>query len=459
MYKQESFHQSFPDRSICIIGLGYVGLTLAVVMAECGFHVVGVEKRLDLLEKLKLGDPGFFEPGLKATLKRVISNKTLELYQEIPHHSPATVYIITVGTPIDLSKEICLENIINICETLLSRLENGDMVLLRSTVKLGTTRDLVLPLLQRSKKHFQLAFCPERTIEGQAMSELRYLPQIIGTDDLSTSLRASQLFQFITPTTIRLRDYETAEMIKLIDNTRRDVMFAFSNEIAKICDAVKINVNEVISAGRFGYSRTDLPIPGPVGGPCLSKDPHILVQSVKDLCGITPIISAAARKVNENQPQEIVQFLKSFSSQLKNFPQRPKISLMGIAFKGRPATDDIRGTTARPILDALCAAFPGATFWGYDPVISSQVIQEFGLIPKRSLEEALHGAHLVLILNNHPSFSEMPIESLAEKMARPGVVYDFWNCFSEELYFPEGVQYISLGNHQRSELNCSFSTI
>ncbi len=132
------------------------------------------------------------------------------------------------------------------------------------------------------------------------MAELRYLPQIIGADTPATALRATQIFQFITPTVVRVSDFETAEMIKLVAHTKRDVMFAYANEVAKVCDAVGISAEEVISSGRFGYSRTDLPLPGPVGGPSLSKDPYLLAESVAEL-GVIPELTLAARRVNERQ--------------------------------------------------------------------------------------------------------------------------------------------------------------
>lgn len=446
----DSVPADYPDRVICILGLGFVGLTLATVMAEVGFHVIGVEIRDDLLEQLLSGDPYFFEPGLSPRLKKVIASGRLKVCKKMPNNCPATVYIITVGTPIGEDNQINLNGIRNVCADIAENLKDGDMILLRSTVKLGATRSIVYPLLAQSGKHFQLAFCPERTIEGQAMTELRFLPQVIGADDLDTRIRAAQLFQFLTPTTIRVSSFETAEMIKLVDNTRRDVMFAFSNEVARMCNAAGLNIDEVITSGRFGYSRTDLPMPGPVGGPCLSKDPHILVQSMVDLYEIVPAITIAARKVNEEQPQEVVGFLKEFTSKIPGFPKRPIISLLGIAFKGKPATDDIRGTTAKPIFHALTLAFPEGEFYGYDPIVQKAVIEEFGLKPKSSLEDAIKGANLVLILNNHFEFCSMQIEDIALKLARPGVIYDFWNCFSKaSMGLPKGVQYIALGSHRR----------
>jgi UDP-N-acetyl-D-mannosaminuronate dehydrogenase len=130
---------------------------------------------------------------------------------------------------------------------------------------------------------------------------------------------------------------------------------------------------------------------------------------------------------------------------------RPIITLMGIAFKGQPATDDLRGTMARPILEALRNAFPLATFRGYDAVVASGDIAAFGLLPVATLEDAFDGSSLVLILNNHPAFSAMPVVGLAGRMTLPGLIYDYWNCFkASDLHMPQGLAYIALGSHGRS---------
>ncbi|MBU6446646.1 MAG: nucleotide sugar dehydrogenase, partial [Verrucomicrobia bacterium] len=255
------------------------------------------------------------------------------------------------------------------------------------------------------------------------------------------------IFQFLTPTVLRVSDIETAEMIKLIDNTKRDVIFGFSNEVARLCDASGLSAEEVISVGRFGYSRTDLPSPGPVGGPCLSKDSHILAQSVSAF-GIVPEITLAARRVNETQPHEVVRFLKNLIQQNPQFPSKIKISLLGIAFKGKPATDDIRGTTAKPILEEFKKSFPMAEFFGFDPVVDPDAIQGFGLHPKTDAREVIVQSHLSLILNNHPFFASLPLEQWSKEMKGPSIIYDFWNNFGRNLSLAPDIYYIALGSHK-----------
>lgn len=437
---------AFPDKRVCVLGLGYVGLTLATVMTEVGFEVFGVEIRDDILEQLERGKPHFHEPGIEERLERAVAADRLHLSRHIPEGCPATVFIITVGTPLDTHRRVRIDMIESVSREVAEALHEGDLVVMRSTVKIGTTQSVVLPALKASGKSFDLAFCPERTLEGKALEELRRLPQIVAGQTESANIRAAQLFQLITPTVVRVSSIETAEMIKMVDNAQRDVQFAYANEVARLCDAVGVSAAEVIEAGKLGYPRTNLPMPGPVGGPCLEKDPYILAESLEPF-GIDPEITMAARRLNERQPHEVAAYLSSTAQRI-GIAKEPVISLLGIAFKGRPETDDLRGTMAIPIHAAVKELFPDAYFRGFDPIVSPQDVKELGFDPAATIEDAFSGAHLVLILNNHPFFGSMLVSELAEKMERPSLVYDFWNHFTTaNPLMPRGVGYAALGSH------------
>jgi UDP-N-acetyl-D-mannosaminuronic acid dehydrogenase len=438
----------YKDRTVCILGLGFVGLTLAAIMAEAGFHIVGVEIREDVLKKLEAGIAHFYEPGLTDAMLRAVKNGRLELHNAIPTDCGATVYVITVGTPLGPEGRVNLDSVTRIACQIAERVKDGDMVILRSTVKIGTTECLVRPIVAKSGKDFQIAFCPERTIEGQALDELRYLPQIIGAADHDAVTRAAQLFNFITPTVIRVSNAETAELIKLVDNGRRDLLFGYANEVARICDTIGISAAEVIRSGRFGYTRTDLPMPGPVGGPCLSKDPHILVESVEQF-GIYPEITIAARLVNERQPSELVEYIRKCAAATAKFPAAPRIALLGIAFKGRPPTDDVRGTMAIPIHRALVKAFPNASIVVHDPIVNAETLRSLEMMPIDSVANAFAETSVALILNNHATYATMAIETLMQNMARPALVYDCWNNFVDwPIQVPSGIRYVALGSHR-----------
>ena len=442
----------FTDRTVCIIGLGYVGLTLAVSMAEVGFRVIGVERRPEVVTNLVAGRPHFYEPKLPELLRRLVASGDLSISTSIPSGQNISSFFITVGTPLDTEGRVRLDMVESATHAVSASLEDGALVVMRSTLRLGTTRHIVSPILAASGKSFELAFCPERTVEGQALSELRYLPQIVGGMTPAASLRASTIFQFLTPTVVRVTEPETAEMIKMIDNTHRDISFGFSNEIARACDIAGVSAVEVIRAGKLGYSRTDLFMPGPVGGPCLSKDPHILSEGLRKF-GVDVEIAMAARTVNEKQPTQVAELLYQLTSKFTNFPSNPKVSLLGLAFKGRPATDDLRGTMAAPIMDALKAKFPHGIFFGYDAMVQPPFITEFGLNYSPTLESAFTDASLILVLNNHILFENMPLADLATLMRKPGLVYDLWNNFSaSDLMLPFGIGYAGLGNLSQAVL-------
>jgi UDP-N-acetyl-D-mannosaminuronic acid dehydrogenase len=204
---------------------------------------------------------------------------------------------------------------------------------------------------------------------------------------------------------------------------------------------------EVNPAGKRANPPTNLPLPGPVGGPCLEKDSYILAESVERY-GIKPEMTLAARMINERQPDEVVAAIKAHAERLGGLPAKPVVAMLGIAFKGRPPTDDLRGTTARPLLAKLKEAFPGAGFRGFDAVVPADAQRAFGLEPMASLPDALAGANIAVFHNNHALFAAMPLETLADSMGRPGIIYDLWNNFARgSVRMPEGRIYICLGSH------------
>jgi nucleotide sugar dehydrogenase len=328
----------------------------------------------------------------------------------------------------------------------------GSLVIGRSTLMIGTMDKIVKPIQDKSKKVYDLAFCPERTLEGKALEELKYLPQIIGSNSIKSSNRAAQIFQFLTPTIIKVSSLKAAETIKLIDNVSRDVNFAFANEVATICDEIGINAYEVISAGKQGYPRTNIPLPGPVGGPCLSKDPYILIQSLS-MREFKPKITISARETNEKISEYTSKVVLNHVKKFKNkYDSKLKISLLGLAFKGRPETDDLRGTTAIPIFNTLKDKFPGADFYGWDKLVNDNKIIKLGLIPLKSLDEAFENSDVVIILNNHKDFSNISLIHKSRKMNAYGLIYDLWNHFSNKKHNLENnVVYNALGNLENGD--------
>ena len=414
------------DRSICVLGLGYVGLTLAVVMAEQGFRVTGVEINPATLALLRSARPQFQESGLSVRLRNVMQTGGLRISDTIAQddgEGRPTVFIISVGTPLGPDGEPRLDMVAAVARDIAGAMPPGALVVLRSTVVIGTTRSLVLPILQSSGKPFQLAFAPERTIEGKALEELRTVPQIVGGLTVDDAWRASVLFSQLTPTTIRVSSLETAEVIKLLDNSYRDVFFAFGNEAALLCEAIGIDAIEVIQAANTGYPRTNIAVPGFVGGPCLEKDPHILAHSLAPY-GFAPRLVNTGRQINEELPGWVIDNA-AMDIQPDRMPTRPIISVCGLAFKGRPETDDVRGTPSKILIDRLKELFPSAVLRGQDFAVRDEVIRSLGVEPT-SIDGAFRGANLVITANNNARYQSLDCSELFATMGEPALVYDVW---------------------------------
>lgn len=433
------------QKKVCIIGLGFVGLTLAVSMASKGFLIFGIEKNEKILDKIKKGKPHFFEPGLEKKLKNLIDRKKIFFFNRLNSDLNCSTYIITVGTPIDKSKKIITKYIKETSKDVSKYLNNGDLVVLRSTVKIGTTRKIVNPILKKSKKKFYLSFCPERTLEGAALKELNFLPQIIGGIDNKSGVKSKKIFSRITNTILVVSSLEVSEMIKLVDNSNRDVKFAYSNEVARICDSLNINAQEVIKMGKLKYPRTNLPSPGLVGGPCLEKDPYIFSNSINNP-KLKAELTLFSRLINERQPYESVKYLKNkFFKNRKN--KIIKICVIGLAFKGFPVTNDVRGSMSYKVIEALKNNFSISHIFGYDPLVTGDDFKSFRVKKCDRIIDAFKNKDLVIFANNHPSFKKIDFSKISKNLNKNSIVYDFWNNLKNKDKNNLKSKYIQLGNH------------
>ena len=413
---------------VVVIGLGYVGLTLSAHMAKSGFLVHGVEIRDEVLNPLAESRAFFLEQGLDSLLERVIGEGNFTFSREMPRSNKNKIFIITVGTPLREDGTANIDFIKRVSESVASNLIDGDFVILRSTVKLGTTNQVVRPILDRATRSYGLSFCPERTLEGAALAELGSLPQIIGTSNEVDKARANEIFTRLTSSVVHVSSIETAELIKLTDNMQRDVHFAISNEVAKIGNFYEIDASEVISAGKLGYPRTNLAMPGPVGGPCLEKDSYLLNESM----GWTDSLSLAARKTNESIIQDSLGFLiptlKHFSN-VNPTDSFTKVGILGLAFKGIPETDDLRGSLGVKLLKELQSIFPSSSFVYYDPLVSEFEKSSESISKCGSIIDAFKDSQLVVITNNHPDFSNLDLDKLSASMQEKSVIYDLWGRY------------------------------
>jgi nucleotide sugar dehydrogenase len=275
------------------------------------------------------------------------------------------------------------------------------------------------------------------------------LPQIIGADNLVDHERAKVFFEKVTSTIVPVSNIETAEMIKLVDNMQRDTHFAISNEVARMCNQVNVKASEVISAGKINYPRTNLPTAGPVGGPCLEKDTYLLNDSFK----MSVSLSLTARKINELIVNDSIDyFVNYFGPRIldRNLPLN--ISLIGLAFKGVPETNDLRGSVAVRIINSIKVKFPNVNVKGFDSVVSESDINALGITSAKSLVEAFEKSDLVLLVNNHPIIKSIDLGFQAKQMNPEGMIYDYWGRFDNNELLPLNVKSVSWGSHSSTEV-------
>jgi len=431
------------DNEVCVMGMGYVGLTLAVAMTKKGYTVHGVEIDEKKLQLIKEGKPHFYELGLESAMRAMINKGSLTCSKEIPSR-PYPVYIITVGTPLtEGTKTPRLDMIERVSQEIAKVMEQDSLVILRSTVVIGTTRNIVLPILEQKVRSPQVAFCSERTLEGKALEEIFTLPQVIGAIDRKSLRRASSIFRRLTPTVVKVSSLETAEIIKLLDNVYRDTNFALANEIAEICEILGINGYEAIRCANLGYARTNIALPGYVGGPCLEKDPYLLAYSLKNY-KFKPGMAMKARTLHEKLEGRIAERVLRWTLDNNLEPQKIKVTLLGMAFKGIPETDDLRGAPSINMVRELRdRGFKNIC--GHDYLVSDGDIKKLKLKPV-DITGAFNKANIVIFMSNNPSYKKIDLVGAIKRMAKPAYFMDSWNMFAAESFPPDSeVYYGSIG--------------
>jgi UDP-N-acetyl-D-mannosaminuronic acid dehydrogenase len=433
------------QQKIAVFGMGYVGLTLAVSLTNRGHQVTGIDVCADLVAQLVAGKPHVHEPGLREMLKLHLSRQQIDFDTSLGGHRQS-VYIIAVGTPLDEHFRPDLTALNNVVDAIGKLLKRGDQVMLRSTVPMGTTRRFVIPRLEKLSglkggRDFHIAFAPERTIEGRAMHELRTLPQVIGGLTPACLLKAAQFWSTLTPSVVQVASLEASELVKLANNTFRDLSFAFANELALMADSANVDAFDLIRAANEGYPRNPIPLPSPgVGGYCLTKDP-ILFGSGPDGPRADVTLGRAGRSVNERAALYAVDVLSRFALRIGKPLPTLSVLIVGAAFKGDPETSDMRGAVSLDVAAALDGLVAKLRAW--DAVVTAEELRKSGLEPVDNLDEAVTQADAVLILNNH----RLNIGAEAyQREAAAKLIFDGWHQFDAgEIEKITGLTYATMG--------------
>jgi UDP-N-acetyl-D-mannosaminuronic acid dehydrogenase len=446
VWLSDIFDQQIDDKMIAVYGMGFVGLTLAAVFADTGLIVSGIDTNRDIIGELIQGRPHFHENGLESLLLSLSQSNPIH-FADSSADFEADVHLICVGTPVDSSSKPDFSAITEVSKAIARKLKKGDLVILRSTLPVGTTRRVVIPILESSGLRvgadFYVAFAPERTVEGNALEELRTLPQIVGGYSRTCTDLAARLFSKITNTIVEVETLEAAEMVKLLNNSFRDLVFSFSNEVASVCDGINVNAFRLISAANEGYPRNAIPAPSPgVGGICLSKDPHLYSNPTVNIPA-RPILGEASRKINSAGHKYVFDKISKFSLQAGVPLERLKIFIIGLALKGNPETSDVRESTALKLIDILPDK---KNIRVKDFVIKTEAIRQLGCEPVNDMLSGFSGCDVALVMNNHYMNGRFNLHEALGLMKSPFLFFDGWNMFNQtEIERVPGAYYATMG--------------
>jgi UDP-N-acetyl-D-mannosaminuronic acid dehydrogenase len=416
--------------TLCVIGMGYIGLPTASIFASRGLHVTGMDINSDIITGLNAGKLHIFEPGLRELVQESLESGQLVVSNEVV---PADAYIIAVPTPFYEDKRADLRAVISATEAILPHLKPGNLVILESTSPPRTTIDIVAPILEksglRSGEDFLLAYSPERVLPGKILSELVENPRVIGGVTRASAEAGRDLYQKFVRGDIILTDATTAEMVKLMENTSRDINIAIANEFSRLAQTFEVDIWEAIGIANL-HPRVEILNPGVgVGGHCISVDPWFLVESAPENAQLIK----TARQVNDNQPAFVARLIEKAAGGLKD----KTIAFLGLAFK--PNVDDLRESPAADLAHHLQKA--GADLYAYEPFRLNANLPEIAQVD--SLEAALIKADIIVLAVAHDQFMHLNPDMIRGK-TKATVVFDAVRAWDKAAWEAAGFRFSGL---------------
>lgn len=389
---------------VCVVGLGYIGLPTALMMAAHDVSVIGMDYNKKLVATLQQGKTTFEEEGLD-TLYENARKKGIDFTTE---YINADFYILAVPTPYDkFSKKIDSSYVVNAVKDVIRVCPKGAILVIESTVSPGTIDRFVRPAIEECGftigEDLHIVHAPERIIPGNMVYELENNSRVIGADDENIGQKVKSVYSSFCKGDIVVTDIRTAEMSKVVENTFRDINIAYANELAKICRQDNMNVYEIIRIANM-HPRVNILQPGPgVGGHCISVDPWFLVG---DYPGLTSLIRHA-RLINDSMPEFVLRRIHDIMKE-RNMDDVSRVGLYGLTYK-----EDVDDTRESPTLQLLeqVAQHLGRPLKVYDPMVSNDVVPE----QYHDFDEFLNAVDIVVIMVAH-SQVKTNMDKLSEKI-------------------------------------------
>lgn len=384
---------------VVMMGLGYIGLPTAALIAKSGVKVIGVDVNEDVVETVNRGDVHIKEPDLKGLVKYVVENGNLVAKKE---PEEADVFIIAVPTPFKDGYKPDLSYVIKATKMIIPYLREGSLIIIESTSPVGTTEKVNEFILEKKPElsgKIYIAYCPERVLPGKILYELENNDRVIGGIDEKSTGRAVEFYSKFVKGSLHKTDSKTAEMCKLVENAYRDVNIAFANEISMICDKAGIDVRELIELANK-HPRVNILQPGVgVGGHCIAVDPWFIISEFEE----DSKLMRAAREVNMEKTEWVIKKIEESIREFREkYNKEPVVACLGLTYK--PDVDDLRESPALYIVKKLVAD-------GFNILSVEPHIKEFEGLKVYSVEEATNAADIVVFLVKHRIFEEIELNN------------------------------------------------
>ena len=391
-------------QSVCVIGLGYIGLPTASILAKAGSKVTGADVDPQVLEGLRVGKIHIREPGLHKLAQEALDSGNLTVSDQ---PTEADAFVIAVPTPVTEDNKADLRHVMEAAKAIVPHLRKGNLVMLESTCPPRTTIDLVAPILESSGMSagtdFLLAYTPERALPGRILQELVENVRVIGGIDTASAEAGRDLYASFVEGEILLTDATTAEMVKLMENTYRDINIAVANEFAQMAERLGVDVWGAIRLANE-HPRVDILQPGPgVGGHCIAVDPWFLVEATPDLA---PLIQQAMA-VNDRQPMHSANLIQQALGGLSG----KRIAALGLSYKSN--VGDLRESPATEIVGILVEQ--GAEVHTFEPYDLAASVE--GAEAEGTLGSVLQGADAIVLLVDHREFVGLDPKQVGQQMA------------------------------------------
>ncbi len=436
------------NETIAICGLGYVGYPVAMLFANAGFNVIGVDILEERVKRLNGGENPIKgqEPGLDELVERVIKKGNFRATADIKEYSKADYIIVAVQTPVtEENKKPTYENLRAALRSIRQNMKEGVTVIIESTIAPGTMEHVVKPILEEESdmiagKDFYLANCPERLMPGHLLENIRYYNRVIGGWTPESARKVKELYKHVVHGELEETDCITAEIVKAGENTYRDVQIAFANEMALLCEAYKANVWEVRklinNCRKVTETRPEalrqMHFPGAgVGGHCIPKDSWLLIHEVRDI--VNPKLIPTARYINDFMPIHMFELLESAVKEVGKKLDGLNVLVLGWAYDAN--SDDDRNTPTKPLIQKL-----------EEEKVKYEIHDSFIKDYKGNIKEMLKGKDAIVLMTGHDEYKELEYEEMLELMGEKPIIIDGRNIFNKEAARKKGFVYKGVGN-------------